>query len=137
MTHRTEKDELRLILGLARQLGMTCCSTQQFRGSKQFEGLPDYWIFDPKKPHIGGYALGGGAFWWEGKAVNGKQSLAQYAFRQLCFSSNVCYGIGTFADFCVFLTQWRGKAPTIPLDCEKWGKGGSRASRRKNVGLRG
>lgn len=111
MTHRTERDELRLILGLARQLGMTCCSTQQFRGSRQFEGLPDYLIFDPNMS---------AAFWWEAKAANGIWSLKQIAFRDLCCQCFVKYGIGTFADFCVFLQQWRGKAPTIPQDCEKW-----------------
>ncbi len=84
-----ERDVQREIVTLFRGLGCRVYSLSQARRSNQTAGLPDLWVFCPRK-HVG--------FWFEVKAAWGKPSEEQETFADSCRVCRVHHAIGGLAE---------------------------------------
>lgn len=82
---KPEKREQRWVIDCFKKAGMRVYSLSQPRATMQSEGLPDLWVFCPRKK-VG--------FWWETKAPKGQMSPAQRVFRDLCLVTDTPHYVG-------------------------------------------
>ena len=81
----TEKAVEAWVIDLFKKLGCHVYKLSQPRATMQSEGLPDLWIFCPRRKC---------AWWWEVKRPGGRLSPAQRAFRERCEQTGTRYGFG-------------------------------------------
>lgn len=81
----TEKAVEAWVIDLFRKCGLYVWKTSQPRSSMITEGLPDLWVFCPRRKL---------AFWWEVKRPGGKLTPIQQRFRDLCLECGVRHYVG-------------------------------------------
>ena len=86
-----EKAEEAWVIDLFKKCGLHVWKTSQPRASMMTEGIPDLWVFCPRREL---------AFWWEVKNQRAMQkrhlglSPAQQRFRELCHTTHTRHYIG-------------------------------------------
>lgn len=81
----TEKATQRDVVKLFEAAGCQVYNLSQARASKQTAGLPDLWVFCPRRRC---------AWWWETKRPGGKLRPEQREFRERCHASGIRYEFG-------------------------------------------
>ena len=81
-----------------RAAGCLVYNLSQARASKQTPGLPDLWVFVPRR---------GTAFWFETKSPRGVQSEAQAAFQASCEGCGIRYVMGGMEEARAILAELR------------------------------
>jgi hypothetical protein len=90
MTDRpSEKQVQAAVVRLYRAFGCLTFSLAQPRATMQAEGLPDLWVFAPRR---------GAAWWHEVKAEGGQLRAEQARFGDLCRLCDVGHVVGGVAD---------------------------------------
>lgn len=91
-----ESDELREIRDLCNGLRLEMDVYSDNRQSRLKPGHPDRRVYVERKSL---------AFWWEGKAANGKLSKDQVAWKERAESVGDLYGWGGYDEFYIFLEE--------------------------------
>ena len=87
--HASEKQVQAAVVRLYRTFGCLTFSLSQSRATMQDAGLPDLWIFAPRRR---------AAWWHEVKAARGQVRAEQFGFAELCRACDVGHVIGGVAE---------------------------------------
>jgi hypothetical protein len=92
----TEKECQRAVTKFFRAAGCVVYSLSQPRRTMQTEGLPDLWVFCPRRRC---------AWWWEVKRPGGQLRPEQREFRVRCLDTGIRYEYGALEEAKALLTE--------------------------------